>query len=95
MALFRSTAHNLHFSFMRLYYTIFSVSASWFLAYSYSLGEKTLTHDKGRRMESTGEETHYKRMGGEVVNRPQLPQHQGSPWRKRRGREPWRPVGRA
>lgn len=42
-----------------------------------------LTHNKGSRMVSTGEETHYKRMGGEVVNRPQLPQHQGNPWRKK------------
>lgn len=105
MALFESTVHNLHFSFMRLYCTISSLSlcASWFFSYSFSdpslpgLGGKTLTRNKGRKRESTGEETHYKRMGGEVVNRPQLPQHQGSPRRKRRGREPGprRPVGRA
>lgn len=60
------------------------------------LGGKALTHNEGRgEMESTGEETRYKRTGGEAVNRPQLPQHQGSPGRKRSGREPGprRPVG--
>lgn len=36
-------------------------------------------------------------MGGEVVNRPQLPQHQGNPRRTKRGWEPGPrgPAGRA
>lgn len=62
------------------------------------LGGKTLTHNKGRgEMESTGEKTRYKRTVREAVNRPQLPQHQGSPGRKSSGREPGllRPVGTA
>lgn len=52
LALFGSMAHNLHFSFMRLYCAISSLSASWFLFFLScscsdptlpGLGEKTLT----------------------------------------------------
>lgn len=36
-------------------------------------------------MESARVETHYKRVGGGVVSRPQLPPHQASPRSKRVG----------
>lgn len=42
----------------------------------------TLTPNKGRRAESTGEETRCKSMGGESVNRPQLPRDRGGPRRE-------------
>lgn len=55
-------------------------------ATSQGLGKRILANNKGRRKDSTGEETHYKDMGGKVVNRPQLPQHQGIPRRKKKER---------
>lgn len=102
-ALLGSMARTLHFQRYETISHSLSLSLSTHLTVSTMLlffpgpGEKTLTHNNGRKTESTGEETRCKRRGVEVVNRPQLPQHQGSPRRKRRGREPgpWRPVGRA